>query len=243
MLSLVGLPFFGRPAYSASYLVVGAGGGGESFHSGTNWGGGGDGGQVQSGSKTLTPGTTYNITIGTGGAGGTGTSGANGANGGDSAFDEVTAAGGPGGGTVLAYNAGRGNGGANARVSQFLGGIGVSSSITGSSLGYGGGGAQGNNQVSSPPDNGASYGGGLVRNDNAALNTPPAANRGGGGGGGQNPSDGGGRTSTGQAGASGVVILSVPTNSYSGVYTGSPSISTSGGNTILTFTGSGSYRA
>jgi hypothetical protein len=40
-----------------------------------------------------------------------------------------------------------------------------------------------------------------------------------------------------------VVILAIPTSSYSGTTTGSPTVTTSGSNTILTFTGSGSYTA
>jgi hypothetical protein len=39
------------------------------------------------------------------------------------------------------------------------------------------------------------------------------------------------------------VILSVPTANYTGTTTGSPTVTTSGSNTILTFTGSGSYTA
>jgi hypothetical protein len=42
-------------------------------------------------------------------------------------------------------------------------------------------------------------------------------------------------------GGSGVIILSVPTLSYSGSTTGSPTITTSGANTIITFTGTGTY--
>jgi hypothetical protein len=38
-----------------------------------------------------------------------------------------------------------------------------------------------------------------------------------------------------------VVILSVPTFAYTGVTTGSPIVTTSGANTIITFTQSGSY--
>jgi hypothetical protein len=37
--------------------------------------------------------------------------------------------------------------------------------------------------------------------------------------------------------------LSVPTASYSGTTTGSPTVTTSGSNTILTYTASGSYTA
>jgi hypothetical protein len=35
--------------------------------------------------------------------------------------------------------------------------------------------------------------------------------------------------------------LSVPTVNYSGITTGSPTVTTSGGNTIIKFTASGSY--
>ena len=45
----------------------------------------------------------------------------------------------------------------------------------------------------------------------------------------------------GGAGGKGVVILSVPTANYSGTTSGSPTITTSGANTILKFTGTGSY--
>jgi hypothetical protein len=46
---------------------------------------------------------------------------------------------------------------------------------------------------------------------------------------------------TGATGGSGVVILSIPTVSYTGTVTGSPTITTSGSNTIVKFTTSGSY--
>jgi hypothetical protein len=62
-------------------------------------------------------------------------------------------------------------------------------------------------------------------------------NTGGGGGGG---AGGGG---AGGAGGSGVVILSVPTTNYTGTVTGSPTVTTSGSNTIIKFTASGSYTA
>jgi hypothetical protein len=66
--------------------------------------------------------------------------------------------------------------------------------------------------------------------------TAGSANTGGGGGGGYT-------TNPGSAGGSGVVILSIPTTNYSGVTTGSPTVTTSGSNTILKFTSSGSYTA
>jgi hypothetical protein len=39
------------------------------------------------------------------------------------------------------------------------------------------------------------------------------------------------------------VIISVPTVFYSGTTTGSPTVTTSGSNTILKYTGSGTYTA
>ena len=62
-------------------------------------------------------------------------------------------------------------------------------------------------------------------------------NTGSGGGGGGYPNE------TAYAGGSGVVIISVPTANYTGVTTGSPTITTSGSNTIITFTASGTYTA
>jgi hypothetical protein len=38
-----------------------------------------------------------------------------------------------------------------------------------------------------------------------------------------------------------VVIFSVPTAAYSGITTGSPTVTTSGSNTILTYNTSGTY--
>jgi hypothetical protein len=64
------------------------------------------------------------------------------------------------------------------------------------------------------------------------------ANTGGGGGGGSS-----GLGTNSGAGGSGVVILSIPTANYSGTTTGSPTVTTSGANTILQFNSSGSYTA
>ena len=44
-------------------------------------------------------------------------------------------------------------------------------------------------------------------------------------------------------GGTGVVILRVPTANYSTTTTGSPTVTTSGTDTIIKFTGSGSYTA
>ena len=70
-----------------------------------------------------------------------------------------------------------------------------------------------------------------------------AGGSGGGGGSDTGYAGGAGTSGQGNAGGSGVVILSVPTSKYSGVYTGSPTITTSGSNTIIKFTASGTYTA
>ena len=65
----------------------------------------------------------------------------------------------------------------------------------------------------------------------------------GGGGGGGYWTTYGYTYSAGAAGGSGVVILSVPTANYTGTTTGSPTVTTSGSNTIIKFTSSGTYTA
>ena len=65
-----------------------------------------------------------------------------------------------------------------------------------------------------------------------------AANTGTGGDGRQD-----GTNASGGAGGSGVVILRMPTVKYSGTTTGSPTVTTDGTDTILTYTSSGTYTA
>ena len=64
------------------------------------------------------------------------------------------------------------------------------------------------------------------------------ANTGGGGGAGC-----WNNTASGRAGGSGRCILILPTADYTGITTGSPTVTTSGSNTIITFLSSGSYTA
>jgi hypothetical protein len=61
------------------------------------------------------------------------------------------------------------------------------------------------------------------------------ANTGGGGGGTAGTPSG--------AGGSGVVILRMATSRYSGTTTGSPTVTTDGSDTVIKFTGDGSYTA
>ena len=112
------------------------------------------------------------------------------------------------------------------------GGNGLASSITGSSVTRGGGGSGGGESVTI--GSAGSGGGGLGRV--YPLTSPSAngtANTGGGAGGVYAAPAG--------SGGSGVVILSMPSEKYSGTTTGSPTVAVVGANRVLTFTGSGSY--
>jgi len=163
----------------------------------------------------------------TGAAGNTpSTSPSQGSNGGNGKAGGAEYQGGGGGGASAA--------GTTATGSRPNGGNGTASSITGSSVTYAGGGG-GCSQNSSAAGLGGSGGGGDggFNSPSGTAGTAGTTNLGGGGGGGRNFGAG--------AGGKGVVILSVPTASYSGTSTGSPTVTTSGANTILKFTGSGTY--
>jgi len=254
--------------YSASYLIVGGGGGGGNGSAGVDNGGGGGAGGVITNTTTLTGGTTYSFVVGSGGAAGTagtsstgfsltaigggrgamaaGAAASSGGSGGGGNGTTNTAggtgtsgqgyAGGTGGSTGGACGGGAGAVGSNY-VSGGTGGVGVSSSITGSAVYYGGGGG-GSGGIYTYPNGG--NGGGGTGNASGAAGAAGSANTGGGGGGG---SGSGGSNTTGGAGGYGVIILSVPTSNYSGLVTGSPTVTTSGSNTIIKFTVSGSYTA
>jgi len=248
--------------YTASYLVV-AGGGAGAYGCGSQGGGGGGAGGMRESTYTVTPGTTYTITVGGGGSFSGGPCGASSGTGSSIAGISSTVGGGRGGysyGCGIAQGgASGGSGGGGGRYCQpggsgtsgegnagganvgggggkgggggygGNGGSGGFSSITGSSVGYAGGGGGGN---------GGSYcaasGGG----------SPGSGGGGGGGNGGTNKGGGGGGGggNNGGQGGKGVVILSVPTASYSGVTTGSPQVIINGSNTVLRYTDSGTYR-
>jgi len=254
--------------YSVQYCVV-AGGGGAA---GTGGRGAGGAGGFRTGFLTLTSGTTYTVTVGAGGANGGG-SDVQGSNGSNSVFGSITSTGGGaggGGGSSPGFNGGSGgsgggsnfggSGGAGTAGQGNNGGVGSTDANT-----YGGGGGGG---ASTPGSNGTSIfggkggdgacfpvtgqiyaGGGAGGTYNAAgagipgaggggfVNQSGFTNTGGGGGGCSSSSTAGGN------GGSGIVVLAIPTAYYSGTSTGSPAVTTSGSNTILTFTGSGSYTA
>jgi hypothetical protein len=260
--------------YTASYLIV-AGGGGGGY--GVGQGGGGGAGGYLTSTTTLSQGTVYTITVGSGGTGGTSANNLPAGSGSNSVFSSFTATGGGGGGNQVSGGAsgGSGGGGSSSGPSQAggsgtvgqgnaggsgnntggtgggggasavgangsgaqggAGGNGTASSITGSSITYAGGGGGGTYIGSAA--SGGSGGGGVGALEATSDGVAGTTNLGGGGGGGA------ASFNNGKNGGSGVVILSVPTANYSNTTTGSPTVTTSGSNTIIKFTGSGSYTA
>jgi hypothetical protein len=251
-------------AYSASYLAIAGGGSGGTDINGAG-GGGGAGGYLAS-TATLFAGAVYTVTVGAGGpsgtsgsnssiagvatavgggAGGSDNIGSNGGSGGGGGGFGPSAGGSPtagqgfkGGDSGDSYGAAGGGGAGEAGPNgsstvPTRGGNGLASSITGTSVTRAGGGGAGNIFGAALPGGTGGGGAGASPGVNAVSGT---ANTGGGGGGKINAVAVG-------TGGSGVVILSVPTSKYTGTTTGSPTVTTSGTNTILTFTSSGSYTA
>jgi len=209
----VGVASNGNLGSNSSITGLTAAVGGGGGAKGTASSGGSGGG----GGSATGSGTAGLGTVGQGNNGGAGTGGS------------PRAAGGGGGAGAVGTNGVTGQGGA--------GGNGIASSITGSSVTYAGGGG-GATDTAIPAGAGGSGGGGA--GSNSTTGTNGTANTGGGGGG----SCGSGSVA-GSSGGSGVVILSVPTARYSSITTGSPTVTTknAGADTVLTFTGSGSYTA
>jgi len=198
-----------------SITSAGGGGGGRDTQNGVNGGsGGGGGGEV--GPATGGSGNTPSTSPSQGNNGGTG-------GGGGPAFGS----GGGGGASAVGSNGSTSVGGD--------GGNGTANSITGSSVTYAGGGGGGIN-TGTRSTGGAGGGGAGGTSTNTQVDG--TANLGGGGGGSGLNANG-----RGAQGGSGVVILSMATANYSGTTTGSPTVTTSGSNTIIKFTGSGSYTA
>ena len=88
-------------------------------------------------------------------------------------------------------------------------------------------------------------GAGAPNNINNSCTTYAGGGGGGAGSASAGGSGGGGAETAGNSGAGGkgVIIISVPTANYSNISTGSPTVTTSGSNTILQFNGDGSYTA
>jgi len=242
-------------------LVVGGGGsGGTSAGSQGGGGGGGAGGLVYDASHAIIP-AAYSVVVGAGGTAVSGTS-LQGLNGGDSSFDNLIAFGGGGGGSINGISAGRsggsgGGGGYKAYAFQ-AGAIGIigqgnkGGDVLSNNNGGGGGGAGGaggntNSTGGAAGGQGGIGGIGLANSISGVAVTYAAGGQGGtppGGfaNGAANKGNGGsgiyGSSSASGAGGSGVVIISYPTGSMTA--TGG-TITTAGGNTIHTFTASGTF--
>jgi hypothetical protein len=250
--------------YTINFLVVAGGGG---TYAGYSFGGGGGGGGVRGSSLSVTPGATYTMIIGGGGATGQpgtdssitgvltstgggyggaadnpGGSGGSGGGGGNKPNEYGVVTGGSGisgqgfnGGSGNIFSTGggggaNGQGGSGVSDSAGSGGAGILNTITGAAVYYAGGGGGGA---------GGAGAGGIGGGGNGAAGGSSPQNGGTNTGGGA----GGGPYASGAVGGSGVIILSIPTVSYSNVSTGAPTISISGANTILKFTSSGTYTA
>lgn len=249
--------------YVTEYLIVAGGGGGSISPYGG--GGGGAGGVLNNTNKSLIPGTSYTITVGGGGAsatsgtnssmllsgsggtafgggGGNAVAGGSGSGGGHTgssgqfgAATQTSNDGGTGygnnGGTNTysgVYPCGSGGGAGSAGGNNAVGGSFRNFSTSGAVVAYAGGGGQAVNDGGGvTAGGGAGAGNGTVSGNSSAT----IANRGSGGGGGKNASS--------ATGSSGVVIISYP-----GAQRGTGGTYTSvGGNSIHTFTSSGTYVA
>jgi hypothetical protein len=240
-------------SYTITYLAVGGGGGGGPVDT-RNGSGGAGGGRVTASTTSVIPGTSIlTMTIGAGGAsntsgspstitgivsasgGATGTlnGGASGngfAGGAGTLDDSGLGIGGGGGGASAVGGSGVAFGGGGGGIGG-TGGLGAETLITGTSqyFGAGGGGAgTGTGNGGSGGTGGGGRGGG-----NWGAATAGTVNTGGGGG---------SQVATaGANGGSGVIYLSMPTLNYTGTFTGSPTVTTTGSNTVLKYTGSGTY--
>jgi hypothetical protein len=219
----------GTDSSALGLISYGGGGGGGDSQQESGGGGGGSGGGCPSTYNQMN-GSSY---LGQGFQGGW-------SYGGGPAYPGSGGGGSYNGGYYVMTGGGAGTAGAG-------GGNGTANSITGSAIVYAGGGAGGTYTatVTTTMGVGGTGGGGNggYGTGGAGSGTVPTAggtNLGGGGGGGVN---GAGFAYTGGAGGSGVVILSVPTASYTGTTTGSPTVTTNGSNTVIKFTSSGSYTA
>ena len=208
----------GGPAISGNDSVLdtitsigGGGGGGVGLPAEASTSGGSGGG-----------GGGYNSGAGAAGTANQGFAGGNGSPSTSGTFSERNGGGGGGAGSV---------GTTGSTSSAGAGGSGVIVPITGTNVGYAGGGSGANKAGSGIP---STSGGGTGAGTNG-IGTSGAANTGGGGGG------GGVASYAGKGGGSGVVILRMNTSDYSGATTGSPTVTTNGSETILTYTGSGTY--
>ena len=207
----------------------------------TSYGGGG-GGNYQSNAPT----GTFGSGGGAGHSSSTNYSGASGTSG--QGFDggDAPTSSNPQGGSGGGAGANGQNGG---NSSETAGGVGLSSSITGSAVFRAGGGGAGGYAAggySSGGNGGGGNGGSSDASDphsgviDSGSYYYPVSGVDGTGGGGGGTADDSNPTTRGRGG-SGVVILRVATSDYSGTTSGSPTVTTDGSYKVIKFTSSGSY--
>ena len=223
-------------AYLAHFLMVGGGGSAGSAYVSSGGGGGGvrtsfapnGGGQSVDPQPTLIPGTTYTVTVAP--IGGNSTISGN-------PFNNITATGGNGGSgstanSVYGPSAGSygysGGGSSNSMWAAGGGGGAGGAGNTGSGTGGFNGGAPVVNAIKGSNVNYGSGGRGYTGNYGAGSSTASAYGKGG--------------DASGGAGQPGVVILRVPTVSL-GTASGTHTTGTTGTDTWIEWTGSGSYVA
>jgi hypothetical protein len=267
------LQFSQAAGYSINYLVVGGGAGGGGYNNGGGGGAGGllassitlssgvsytitVGAGGAGGATSASRGSNGNnssisgisiTALGGGGGGGfdgssAGTAGLSGGSGGGGGAGSTTTggsgstgqgnAGGTGSGTAAGGGGGAsGVGAIGSGTTGGSGGAGSSNSISGSALNYAGGGGGAANTT---PGTGGTGGGG--NGTVSSAGGTGTANTGGGGGG---VYSGGSASNPGGTGGSGIVVIA-----YAGSQRGTGgTVTSSGGNTIHTFTSSGTYTA
>jgi len=198
--------------------ITSAGGGKGGHNNAITGSAGGSGGGAKGVNNSGAAGNTPSTSPSQGNTGGN--SGTGGPNGGG---------GGGGGAGAVGGNGSTTNGG--------TGGAGVASSITGSAVTRGGGG--GGATYSGGSEGSGGSGGGGAGSASTGSGVAGTANLGAGGGGAGAADAAAG---SGGNGGKGVVILSMADAKYTGTVSGSPTVATGvSGQTVLTFTGSGSY--
>jgi hypothetical protein len=230
---------------ASTVITVTVGDGGTAITTGTYNGNNGSNSSISgSGLTTITSaggGAGMNNVGANGGSGGGGNGGNDGGSGNTPSTSPSQGNNGGRGEYSAPYSGGGGGGGAGAVGGAMVGSVngsggnGTASSITGSSVTRAGGGGGGGGVPHTAGSGGSGGGGAGIIGESTA--TSGTANTGGGGGGMGYPYFASG------AGGKGVVILSMLTSKYSATSSGSPTVTTSGSNTILQFNGSGSYTA
>jgi hypothetical protein len=149
----------------------------------------------------------------------------------------------------VSNNTAGGGGGANAAGTTSSGGNGSStyssilSPVSLPTTVAGGGGGSSYSFSSAPLGGSGGGGNGAYRGGNFGSNGTALTGGGGGGGVSANLGPWNIGSAVTYTGGSGWCVLVIPTSNYSGVTTGSPTVATSGANTILSYTGTGTYTA